>query len=369
MAIYRPRVFIIEKGGSSRSAGPRLCRHRPEREPIKFTPSTDISLPPYAKAFEALAQAEENERAMQRALNMSADDQFDAQGNLVAHDEDDEMRDYLGEMELITRMMITGADHKKEEQFQPPDKQVVRHAILEATRRQRAAGLDDVTPSNVVEMLRQMAEETSSAGRRERVLEMADALAYWTEGLHGKFFNRPGRTWPECDMTILDMGILTAENYKDMLAVTTNPTLVKPLVFGAKTWRKLNIRLDQATQNLGDYPDEASNMLSLAEWWYCLTMDTKEVKDLTRFRRLSEEEQEMLLSARKQKGAYTEGVILSDRVTSLFRVVMPALPLALAGTDDDEKAARRQLMEQHRISEIEAVHRIAEQIKQQRMAQ
>ena len=305
MAIYRPRVFIIEKGGSFDLLAQYFAATGLSVNRIKFTPTTDISLPPYAKAFEALAQAEENERAMQRALTMSADDQFDAQGNLVAHDEDDEMRDYLGEMELITRMMITGADHRKEEQFQLPDKQVVRHAILEATRRQRAAGLDYVIPSNVVEMLRQMAEETSSAGRRERVLEMADALAYWTEGLHGKFFNRPGRTWPECDMTILDMGILTAENYKDMLAVTmvslintitgigekyqyegrqtqvwtdeghaitTNPTLVKPLVFGAKTWRKLNIWLNQATQNLGDYPDEASKMLSLAEWWYCLTM-------------------------------------------------------------------------------------------------
>jgi conjugative transfer ATPase len=402
MAIYRPRVFIIEKGGSFDLLAQYFAATGLKVNRIKFTPTTDISLPPYAKAFEALAQAEANERAMQRALSMSADDQFDAQGNLVAHDEDDEMRDYLGEMELITRMMITGADHKKEEAFQLPDKQVVRHAILEATRRQRAAGLDYVIPANVVAMLHELAEEASSSGRRDRIQEMADALAYWTEGLHGKFFNRPGRTWPECDLTILDMGILTSDNYKDMLAVTmvtlintitgigekyqyqgrqtqvwideghaitTNPTLVRPLVFGAKTWRKLNIWLNQATQNLGDYPDEASKMLSLAEWWYCLTMTPDEVESLCRFRRLNEEEKEMLNSARKQKGAYTEGVILSDRVTSLFRVVMPALPLVLAGTDDDEKAARKQLMERHGISELEVVYRLAAQIKQQRMAQ
>ena len=126
--------------------------------------------------------------------------------------------------------------------------------------------------------------------RRERANEMADALEYWTEGLHGKFFNRPGASWPESDVTILDMGILTSDQYQDMLAVTmvslintitgigekyqyegrqtqvwtdeghaitTNPTLVKPLVFGAKTWRKLSIWLNQATQNLEDYPDEA----------------------------------------------------------------------------------------------------------------
>ena len=142
-------------------------------------------------------------------------------------------------------------------------------------------------------------------------------------------------------------------------AITTNPTLVKPLVFGAKTWRKLSIWLNQATQNLEDYPDEAKKMLSLAEWWYCLVMDHKEVEELSRFKRLSEEEKTLLTSARKEKGKYTEGVVLSDNVNSLFRIVMPALPLALAGTDDDEKAERRRIMQEQSCSEIDAVHVVA----------
>jgi len=401
MAVHKPRLFIIEKGDSFGLLGSYFASTGLSVNKVKFKPNSDISLPPYANAFAALAQAEENEASMEIALMSSADDKFDERGNLIEDDEDDEMRDYLSEMELITRMMITGADAEKEKQFELPDKQLVRRALLDATRRQRDKNKDYVLPSNVVEMFREYAEKPNLTDtRKERIQYMADALEYWTDGLHGKFFNRPGKAWQESDVTILDMGILTSEQYKDMLAVTlvtlintitgigekyqyegrqtqvytdeghaitTNPTLVKPFVFGAKTWRKLNIWLTQATQNFKDYPDEAEKMISLAEWWYCLVMEDAEVKELERFRRISDEQKEMLVSARKQKGAFTEGVVLSDNVNSLFRIVMPALPLALAGTDGDEKAKLRALMKEHNISELDAIYHVAGQIKATRI--
>lgn len=397
MAIFKPRIFIIEKGDSFGLLGKYLASTGLSVNHVKFKPGTDISLPPYANAFLALGQAEKNAASMELALTLTADDQFDKAGRLSDEEDDDEGRDYLSEMELITRMMITGADAEKEKNFELPDKQLVRRALLDATRRQRDKGEDYVIPSHVVTMFREYARDPDlSDSRKERIQYMADALEYWTDGLHGKFFNRPGRAWTESDVTILDMGILTSDQYKDMLAVaivtmintitgigekyqyegrptivytdeghaiTTNPTLVKPFVFGAKTWRKLNISLNQATQNLSDYPDEAEKMISLAEWWYCLVMSPDEVEQITRFRRLNDEQKVMLTSARKQKGAFTEGVVLSDNVNSLFRIVMPALPLALAGTDEDEKAVRRQLMNEHGITEIEAIYRVADEIK------
>jgi hypothetical protein len=197
------------------------------------------------------------------------------------------------------------------------------------------------------------------------------------------------------------MGMLTADNYKDMLAVavvslintitgigekyqysgrqtqvytdeghaiTTNPTLVKPFVFGAKTWRKLNIWLNQGTQQFTDYPDEAEKMISLAEWWYCLNMGDDDLKQLLRFKHLNEEQKALVVSANKEKGKYTEGVVISDNVTSLFRVVVPALPLVLAGTDDDEKRMRREVMDANNCTEIEAVYKIADSIKEKRLA-
>jgi conjugative transfer ATPase len=397
MAMYMPRTFIIEKGNSFGLLGQYFESVGLKVNRVKFTPSTNISLPPYAKAFEALEQAEKNKEAMDRALLISADDAFE--GDELAEKYDDDMRDFLGEMELITRMMITGANIDKDKAFDQADKLVVRQAILEATRRQRDAGKDYVIPINVVDTMRDIAGDHSSDKRQEQILAMADALEYWTDGLHGKFFNRPGTAWPECDLTILDMGILTSDHYQDMLAVTmvslintitgigekyqyegrqtnvwtdeghaitTNPTLAKPFVFGAKTWRKLDIWLNQSTQNLEDYPDESKKMLSLAEWWYCLNMDIKEIQDLTRFKRLTEEEKDLIESARKEKGKYTEGVVLSDNVNSLFRVVMPALPLALAGTDSDEKSARRQIMDERDCTELEAAYVMADRIKESR---
>lgn len=398
MAIYAPRTFIIEKGDSFGLLGDYLKSQGFTVNKVKFTPAIDISLPPYAKAFEALEQAEANQEAMEKALNTTVDDELDDK----TATQDDEMRDFLGEMELITRMMISGADMEKEKRIEQADKMIIRRAILEATRKQRDEGVDYVLPIHVVKMMRKMADELpdrNAIDKRSRIHNMADALEYWCEGIHGKFFNRPGKAWPECDVTILDMGMLTSDNYKDMLAVavvslintitgigekyqftgrqtqvytdeghaiTTNPTLVKPFVFGAKTWRKLNIWLNQGTQNLSDYPDEAEKMLSLAEWWYCLCMSPEEVKQITRFRPLNDEQQSLLVSAKKEKGKYTEGVVLSDRVVSLFRVVVPALPLVLAGTDDDEKSARRQIMDEFGCSEIDAVHLIADKIKQKR---
>lgn len=401
MAIRKPRTIIIEKGGGFDLVGEYFASTGLKVNHLKFGMKSDISLPPYANAFIALTIAEENDASMKSALTTTADDKFDEHGDLIIDDDDDdEGRDYLGEMELISRMMITGANSEMEKKFGLPDKQRVRRAILDATRKQRDAGKDYVLPSHVMKILREYAAESGLTDkRRDDMNHMADSMEYWTQGLHGWFFNRPGKAFPESDVTILDMGILTSDQYKDMLAVTVvtmintitglgekyqyqdrgievyideghvitaNPVLVKPVVFGAKTWRKLDIWLHQATQNFEDYPNEAKKMIGLAEWWYCLCMTHDEVEQVTRFKRLSDEQKNMLLSARKQKGAYTEGVVLSDNVTSLFRVVTPALPLALAATDPDEKAARRKLMRQEGITELEAVYRVANEIRASR---
>ncbi len=100
-----------------------------------------------------------------------------------------------------------------------------------------------------------------------------------------------------------------------------------------KMWRKLGAWLWLATQNLDDYPDCAEKMLNMAEWWVCLTMPQKEVEAIARFKTLSEEQKQVLLSAAKLSGCYTEGVVLARKVEALFRVVQPSLYLALGMTE------------------------------------
>lgn len=394
MAMLKQRLFIIEKGASFELTGRYLESTGLSVNMVTFKNTSDISLPPYAKAFEALRQAEANEEAMEMALNASVDIKFDNKGDLEDDDEDE--RDYLGEMELLTRLMITGADPKKEDDIEQPDKLLIRRAILGATRLARDEKRNHVIVSDVVTELKKYSQEAQREKRGEKILHLAESLEYWTQGLHGRFFNRPGRQWPEVDVTILDMGILTSEQYQDMLAVTvvtlintitdigekyqndgrqthvytdeghvitTNPTLVKPFVFGAKTWRKLNIWLRQGTQQLKDYPQEAEKMLDLSEWWYLINTAENEVAELERFKSISADERHLLTSTRKESKKYTEGVILSPNVTSLFRVVMPALPLVLAGTDGDEKAARKTVMKEQGLSELDACFYLADKIK------
>lgn len=60
-------------------------------------------------------------------------------------------------------------------------------------------------------------------------------------------------------------------------------------------------------------------MLNMAEWWILLNLPLDEIKQVTRFKNLTEEQKTMTSSATRT-GNYTEGVIISKKMTSLFRV-------------------------------------------------
>lgn len=131
-------------------------------------------------------------------------------------------------------------------------------------------------------------------------------------------------------------------------------------------WRKLGIWLWLATQNLSDFPDDAKKLLNMIEWWELLVMPPEEVAQLERFRVLTPEQKQLLLSASKSPGKYTEGVVLSDKVEALFRVVPPGLYLALGMTEKHEKAQRAQLMREHGISELDAAINVALEMDRKR---
>ena len=131
-------------------------------------------------------------------------------------------------------------------------------------------------------------------------------------------------------------------------------------------WRKLGAWFWLATQNLDDLPKAAEPMLNMMEWWLCLGMPPDEVEKIARFRELTPAQKALMLSARKEAGKFSEGVILSRSMELLFRAVPPSLYLALAQTEPEEKAERYQLMQQHGISELDAALKIAEHIDQAR---
>lgn len=412
IAVHDPRLFIIEKGNSFGRLGKYLASKGKVVNHIRFTSSLDISLPPYAetqRALEQLAQ-QEQQRIERDNINHAASKsdrvdvdhsafQVDAESIDDGADEEDDQRDFLGEMDNLTVMMITGAKKDEEAKITQADRSIIKECLIAGLRASHEHGAQHALIADVVEAMdTRLRSVDLDDAQRARLREMRMALNRWTTGIHGHFFNRYGKSWPEADCTIVDMGILTGNNNDDMLAValislintitglgekyqythgaretivlideghviTKNPVLAKPLVFGLKTWRKLAIWLWQATQNLGDYPDEAQVMLALAEWWICLRMESAhEIEHIARFKPLTQEERALLISARKQDGAFTEGVLLGSKIKALFRVVMPALPLVLSMTDTDQKKAIAELARINGTSEIGAANLMAAQI-------
>ncbi len=389
MAVHRPRLFIIEAGNSFGLLGQHFAAQGLTVNQVSLQPGTDVSLPPFAGALRLL-----DAETLDVQATLDEDD-----AAVPASEEEPESRDLLGEMEIAARIMITGGDVREDARMTRADRLVIRKAILEAARTVRAANRDQVITADVVAAMRALSNDQEGGTRRDRALEMADGLELFCDGMAGAFFNRPGTRWPAADVTIVDMGILAREGYEDLLTVafiglmnsindlaerhqhddrptivtvdeghiiTTNPLLSPFVVKITKMWRKLGTWLWLATQNLEDFPDSAKKMLNMMEWWLCLTMPKEEVEQISRFKSLTEEQRSLLLAARKEPGKYTEGVVLSDQLKALFRVVPPPLCLALAMTEKHEKAERGQIMKERGCTELEAAYAVAERIARSR---
>ena len=385
LAVYRPRVFIIEAGNSFGLLGQHLRHHGLSVNQVTLNPNADVSLPPFADAIQLQGRAGS-------AFHIDSADELDSDDDPT----ESAGRDILGEMEIAARIMITGGDEREDARMTRADRLLIRNAIYLAAHNARQGGADQVLTGDVVAALRQLGSSAELAElRQNRAIEMADGMALFCSGLAGHFFNRPGTRWPAADVTILDMGLLAREGYEDQLIVayismmshinalveerqhderptlvvtdeghiiTTNPLLARYVVKITKMWRKLGAWFWIATQNLEDFPDASRRMLNMMEWWLCLVMPKEEVEQIARFKDLTEEQRRLLLSTRKEPGKYAEGVVISDCLEALFRSVPPPLSLALAMTEKHEKAERASIMREHNCSELDAVYIMAERM-------
>lgn len=387
-ATYRPRLFVVEAGNSFGLFAQFAKRLGLTVHHVKLSPGAGVSLAPFADARRLVETPDEIE-------TLDADQLEDAGGEY----EGDEQRDVLGELEITARLMITGGEDKEEARLTRADRSLIRQSILDAA--QCCADTDrKVLTEDVRDALRQRGSDPALAeARRSRVLEMAEAMDLFCQGLDGELFNRPGTPWPEADITIVDLATFAREGYNTQLSIaylsllntvnniaerdqflgrpiinvtdeghiiTKNPLLAPYVVKITKMWRKLGAWFWLATQNLDDLPKAAEPMLNMIEWWICLSMPPDEVEKIARFRELSPAQKTLMMSARKEAGKYCEGVVLSKSMEALFRAVPPSLYLAMAMTEPEEKAARFKLMQEHGISELDAAIRMAENIDRAR---
>ena len=132
----------------------------------------------------------------------------------------------------------------------------------------------------------------------------------------------------------------------------------------AKVSRKLGLWLMPATQNIEDLKGlETSKLLSMMENWLCLALSEKEIDLIPQFKSLTQEQRDLLRSVKKYPKVYAEGVLLGENYQGLFRNIPPRIALALAMTEQNEKAERRALCEQFGYTDLEAVEKIAEKLK------
>lgn len=377
MALHRPRLFIVEAGNSFGLMADYAREHGLTVNKISLKPGSGITLPLFADAWK-LAESD--------APSAEPDDDD-------PEDIDNEQRDLLGEMEITARLMITGGELKEDARLTRSDRALIREAILHAARLTAREKRQTLT-QDIRDALFTLAQDAAlPESRRNRLWEMGETMNMFCSGFEGELFNREGEAWPEADITLVDLAMFAREGYEAQLAIayislinhinnlgerdqhlarpivnitdeahiiTVNPLLARFLTKGSKMWRKLGIWLWLATQNLSDFPDDAKKLLNMIEWWELLVMPPEEVDQVSRFKSLTPEQRQLLLSATKAPGKYTEGVVLSPRVEALFRVVSPALWLALGMTEKHEKAERMRIMREFGCSELEAAMRVAE---------
>lgn len=147
VAQYNAQVFIIEKGDSFNLAVEYLERLGKSTNQIKLDSKSKTVLPPYANAYRALDAEDDFEEAINNPRDVfkdtyaeiaaMADPSVPPPDDLEQFgvDADDEDKDYLGEMELMTRIIVTGGNAAENAKLKPADQSFIRRAILNAARK------------------------------------------------------------------------------------------------------------------------------------------------------------------------------------------------------------------------------------------
>jgi len=390
MGIYRPRLVIVEAGNSFGLLGQFFSKLGLTVNQVSIKPGVPITLAPFA---DARLLIEQSDKIAKPVFDEEALDKIETA------DDFDEKRDVLGEMEIIARLMITGGESKEDDRLTRADRAVIRRCIIDAARACVHKGKTVLT-RDIIEALKLAAgDKELKDARSSRITEMAEAMEMYTQGFDGQMFDREGTTWPESDVTIVDLGHYAREGNEAQMSIayislmntvnniaerdqykgrpiimatdeghiiTKNPLVAPYAVKITKMWRKLGAWFWLATQNMADLPGSAETLLNMIEWWICLVMPQGEIDAIARFKRLTPAQRALLLSASKEPQKFTEGVILSKNYELLFRTVPPSLFLALAMTEPEEKMERAEIMREKHCTELEAAFWVAEKLDRAR---
>lgn len=397
MAVNNPRTFLFDYGGSFKLLADYAEAHGKKVKRIKFTRNSDDVIAPFFETKKALEEVKQADLINQG--NYKTDKN-------AKDEEEDEKRTYLGEMESILRVMVTGGNEIENANLSQTDLAQLSQALARGLQLSVDLGEPHARPVHIADAMQQMADEESKreggiADVAKSMYEKATALRRWTQGLHGILFNRTATGFdPQYDLTLVEIGTLAKT--PDMMAVAGlsaiyNITamaedlqntgrsieikideahlwakigmLIDGLMVGAKVFRKLSTWLCIITQDASDFDGDAAKILTNAEFWHLMKMSEKEIEQISRILTLDEEVRHLIKFPKKERGRFVEGVSISDKYPdTLIRYVLPSLVLALAQTEGTEKEVRTAIMKKHQCSELEAVYMIADEIEQSRLA-
>ncbi|MBP9726889.1 MAG: conjugative transfer ATPase [Gammaproteobacteria bacterium] len=420
LAIKNARVFIIEAGGSFDLLTQYIRSHGKKVTQMTFDRKNPIAINPFSESYEALEKILEEEAFLLQQREVGAEEALikvihrhtekiqevldspvvNAENN-SAQKSAEENRDILSEMVMALRNMITGGMPQEEARFTLADLNLISETLVEAIKECKENNVPQVLIQHIVEYFEKKSKTINKEYLARRLDEMARTMkSFTTMPTKSRFFNRPSEALMDSDYMHINLGFLQdtsdANNMVMMsllmisllskiLAIaeanqrSTRPTILiideahipmkNPLVCAflvlmAKVARKLGLWLIPVTQNVKDFSDnEAKKVLAMMETWLCLALSPDEVDNVEQLRQLTAEQRSLILNVQKHAGLYSEGVLLSSRYQGLFRNIPPRFALAMAMTEQSEKAERQHIMQENNVSELEAAKVVGERLK------
>ena len=411
MAFKRPRLFCIEYGDSFAMAAQDWAAKGLTVNYLKVMQETLPTLAPLAnidRIVDDLGLVDE-EIVIQTFDDLDYVDINEEEAE-KEKDKVNKQGDTLSELELVLLLMVTGSEEAEYNSYNRADRSLLRRCLVDTAKRQRQKGIEQglgkalpTVVDDLIDTLREYGSGTNpdiNEDLKRTALKMAMSLEAFTVGIAKKLFNTPGDKWPDTDITVINLGLLSQDSNVAYLNVAVlsllqhinnlgeayqydprdivtiideahlllnNEMLGKILTRVIKTARKLANWVQLATQDLADLSGESKKVLNNIEWFYCLNFGLEEAKRVQEIKNLSDEDVYMMASTRKQSGHYTEGVAVSKHHRIQFRIAPPSFMLAVAATESDEKSARREYMVKHGIkNELEAVYALANDMDIQR---
>lgn len=412
MAVHRPRMILIDAGGSMQYMAELMAHLGVSVNRIEISNKMpDFSLNPFAKTKEMLEQVARLERTEQALLayEKNYQERLDETKKRVVEedlaDDFDETRDYLMEFTTAAILLVTGGEQKEIDNLNRQDRFLLIESIKDAGLKAVANRFDQMIPSDLAQSLLDKANELEKR-RQDADISLITRLRYMANSiqsfinipLNAMYFNQRQAPLPDVDVTWFELGLFKddkpmleasralafvtlmnealskAERYKtsgrkflffaDECHIVTSKTITSASVIQAsKMGRKVGLMLWLATQNVRDFPESARKVLSMLEFKILLWCDRNERTSITEFLELSQEQQNVLRSLRKIKQKYVEGMLISNNFTQLFRNVPPREVLALAMTDPDENTVRAKLMREFKCDGTRASLLIAQALK------